>query len=210
MLRKKQVSCWLPIGQTWIHMYACTHMPNKAWVQAHTWIYTHIRCMWMGGGSFFYMHQNFLPQFLLFILQWLFCLFILFYFFLQCKSNIEDDRVEFQIIGEDGKSSQSTGIFSISYDQNTMYLNVDGQLDYETVSSYTVRLRCLVRVLLFVIFFKLFFFHWPLIYNGMVKQAVTQCTIYVNWDYNRRETGKRTRLTSGFPPSKTRLRHYEM
>ena len=27
---------------------------------------------------------------------------------------------------------------------NTLYLNVDGKLDYETISSYTVRLRCLV------------------------------------------------------------------
>lgn len=62
---------------------------------------------------------------------------------MKCKSNIEDDRVEFQIIGEDGSSSQSTGIFSITVDQDTMYLNVDGKLDYETISSYTVRLRCL-------------------------------------------------------------------
>ena len=27
---------------------------------------------------------------------------------------------------------------------NTLYLNVNGKLDYETISSYTVRLRCLL------------------------------------------------------------------
>ena len=27
---------------------------------------------------------------------------------------------------------------------NTLYLNVDGKLDYKIISSYTVRLRCLV------------------------------------------------------------------
>ena len=67
---------------------------------------------------------------------------------MKCNSNIEDDRVEFQIIGEDGSSSQSTGTFSISYVGNTLYLNVDGKLDYEKISSYTVRLRCLVSAAL--------------------------------------------------------------
>ncbi|KAK7504632.1 hypothetical protein BaRGS_00004118 [Batillaria attramentaria] len=62
---------------------------------------------------------------------------------MSCNSNIEDKRVEFQIIQEDGSSSQSTGTFAITYTGNTMYLNVDGKLDYETINSYTVRLRCL-------------------------------------------------------------------
>ncbi|KAL8590527.1 hypothetical protein ACOMHN_010963 [Nucella lapillus] len=62
---------------------------------------------------------------------------------MRCDSEINDERVEFQIIREDGSSSQSTGTFSITYDRNTLYLNVDGKLDYETISSYTVRLRCL-------------------------------------------------------------------
>lgn len=63
---------------------------------------------------------------------------------MSCNSNIDDERVEFQIIQEDGSSSQSTGTFSIAVNGNTMNLLVDGKLDYETVSSYTVRLRCLV------------------------------------------------------------------
>ena len=68
---------------------------------------------------------------------------------MKCYSNIADDRVEFQIITDDSSSSsssQSTGTFSISYVSNTLYLSVDGKLDYETTSSYTVRLRCLVSM----------------------------------------------------------------
>lgn len=66
---------------------------------------------------------------------------------MKCNSNILDQRVEFQIIREDGSSSPSTGTFSIIFNGNTMKLMVDGKLDYESVNSFTIRLRCLVRFL---------------------------------------------------------------
>ena len=46
--------------------------------------------------------------------------------------------------GRGGGRCVCVGTFSISYVGNTLYLNGDSELDYETISSYTVRLRCLV------------------------------------------------------------------
>nr|UTK45865.1 neural-cadherin [Crepidula fornicata] len=62
-----------------------------------------------------------------------------------CVSNIENTRVEFQLIRGDGRPSSSTEFFLIEWarDSNTVTVLASGKFDYFKAKEHIIRIRCL-------------------------------------------------------------------